>query len=315
MPPHFGHLALIDFAAKNCDHLTVALCSRPDESIPGQERYRWMKELMKNNNNIEVRHIRADLPQDEESSRSVSRVWSKYLLKRFGKMDIIFSSEIYGDYLAEYMNTKHKIFDIKRNQIKISGTKIRSNPFKCWDFIPKAVRPYFVKKICIYGPESTGKSTLTKRLAEYYNTEWVHEYARDYIAKRGNEFCYDDMEKVAKGHARAEYRARKYANKLLFCDTDAITTLVYSRHYFGKYPEYVKKMADKKNYDLYLFTETDIDWQDDPQRDLGDRRQEFKEIFKNELIKRNIPFTVVSGKGKERLGCAINAVENFLCEC
>lgn len=312
MPPHEGHLGLIKFALKYCRSLTMAVCSRPEEPISGRLRYNWMKEIFKRDRNVEIVRVRKSLPQDKSPSRKASEIWSKYLSERFKDIDVVFSSEIYGDYLANYMGIDHKNFDLKRKQVPISATQIRQNPFKYWNYMPKEVHPYFVKKICVFGPESTGKTVLAKQLARHYKTVWAPEFARGYTAKQNNKFAYEDMEKIGRGQLQLEKSMAKKANKLLFCDTDSITTLIYSRHYFGKAPSLVKKLADKKRFDLYLFTKADLPWIADPQRDLGKRRKEFEEIFKKELIIRRIPFVAVHGSGKERLVSAIRAVDNFI---
>jgi len=308
MPPHKGHLALIDFAEKRCGELIVAVCSRPEEPIPGNLRFRWMTESLSAHKNIRVIQIRADLPQGKGSSRPTSKIWGKYLKKRLGKIDLIFSSEKYGDYLAEYMKTEHIPFDPKRKIVPISATKIRTNPLLYWDYILEIVRPYFVKKICIYGPESTGKTTLAKQLAEHYKTEWIPEYARVWIEKNGFKFNYLDIERFGRGQIRIEKKACEKANQFLFCDTDSITTSIYSRQYFKKVPPLVKKLAKSNRFDLYLFTEIDLPWKKDKLRDLGHKRREMKNIFKQALVERNIPFEVVKGRGSERLKAAIEVI-------
>jgi HTH-type transcriptional repressor of NAD biosynthesis genes len=268
-----------------------------------------MKALLGQYKNVRVVRIGANLPQGKGSSRPTSKIWGKYLMKRFGKIDMIFSSEKYGDYLAEYMNTKHRPYDPKRKNVPVSATKIRNNPLLFWDYIPEIVRPYFVKKICIYGPESTGKTTLAKQLAEYYGTEWIPEYARVWIEKNGFAFTYKDMERFGRGQVRIEKEACKKANRFLFCDTDSITTSIYSQNYFGKIPALVKKLAEKNRFDLYLFTEIDLPWKKDKLRDLGHKRREMRDTFKKALIERNIPFEVVKGKGPERLRSAVRAID------
>ena len=120
------------------------------------------------------------------------------------------------------------------------------------------------------------------------------------------------MEKIGRGQLALEKMMAKKANRLLFCDTDSITTAIYSKYYFGKVPDLVKKLADKNRFDLYLFTKIDIPWVSDPLRDLGKKRKKFEKIFQEELVKRNIPFVIIRGKSKNRLRSAIKAVEDFL---
>lgn len=290
----------------------VAVCSRPDEPIDGKIRYKWMKEICTRFDNVEVVRIRRDLPQSSVSSRSISRVWADYISRRFGRFDAVFSSEKYGDYLAEYMNTVHFPFDMDRTMYPVSGAEIRDNPYKNWEFLPGLVRAYYAIRVCIYGPESTGKTTLARQLAEHYQTVWVPEFARGYIDEKGGQFTYGDIVKIARGQASLEDKLARQANRILFCDTDAITTTIYSRHYFGKCPEKVKTIADNKRYHLYLFTRIDIGWESDPQRDLGHRREEFETVFREELNVRGISFVEITGKGDTRLDNAVSAIEAYL---
>jgi len=313
MPVHKGHIALIEFAASNCDELVVAV--DPGENggaIPLGLRYRWMKEIFKGRKNIRIASIRKALPQDKEPSRTASRIWAGYLTKRFGKFDLVFSSEIYGDFLAEYMLAKSMVFDLERKRVPVSGTKIRERPLKYWEYIPEIVRPYFVKRVCFYGPESCGKTTMAKYLAGYYRTNYIPEYAREYSEKRGNRFTFDDMERFARGQKRIEARALEKSNRVLFCDTDAIATKIYSQYYFGRVSEMVDRFALEEKFDFYLVMDIDIPWVADPLRDAPHLRTEHRELFLQELEQKRIPYAVISGDGEARKGNAVRATDEFL---
>ena len=140
--------------------------------------------------------------------------WSDHIRKTYPPIDVVFSSEDYGAPFAFHLRAAHFSFDPERKIIPVSATLIRENPFQYWDFIPLVVRPYFVKKICFYGPESTGKTELAKKLAGIYQTEFVPEVARELITS--NDFTAEDI--ITIGHAqlaRIEEKI-KTANKVLF---------------------------------------------------------------------------------------------------
>lgn len=120
MPLHKGHEALISFASELCEILTVAVCSLPSEPIPGELRYQWTKQSVARNPGIVVDHITEELPGSSESSREISKIRSKYLKKRYPSVDLIVSSEPYGEYVAEYMGIDHATFDISRSQVPVS---------------------------------------------------------------------------------------------------------------------------------------------------------------------------------------------------
>jgi HTH-type transcriptional repressor of NAD biosynthesis genes len=119
-------------------------------------------------------------------SREVSQLWANKILSLIPDLDYIISSEPYGAYLAEYLQCESIFYDIARTITNISASLIRQHPLRYWDYIADSAKPYFVKKICIYGSESTGKSTLTVNLAQYFKTNYVPEMAREVIEKQRN---------------------------------------------------------------------------------------------------------------------------------
>ena len=63
-------------------------------------------------------------------------------------------------------------------------------------------------RIVLYGPESTGKTTLARSLAEHYKTEWVPEFARNYLQRKWDkkqQVCtLNDLFSIAKGQIKQE---------------------------------------------------------------------------------------------------------------
>ncbi len=167
-----------------------------------------------------------------------------------------------------------------------------------------------IKRICFYGPESTGKSTMAKRMAEYYKTEWVPEVAREIVTN--NDFTIDDIIKI--GHAQTErvLEKTKTANKILFCDTDLISTQIYCRHYLKVVPPILLELEKQIKYDLYFLFEPDVPWVADGLRDLGEKRKELFEVFKMELIKRSIQYIPINGSWKEREEMIKREINKFL---
>ena len=155
-----------------------------------------------------------------------------------------------------------------------------------------------IKLICFYGPESTGKSTMAKHLAEFYKTEFVPEVAREMISS--NNFTLDDIIRI--GHAQTQQIKEKLktANQILFCDTDLITTQIYSRQYLNEVPKILFDLEKQIHYDKYFLFDIDVPWVADGLRDLGQQRAAMIKIFEEELLKRNIHPVLVKGNWKER---------------
>jgi HTH-type transcriptional regulator, transcriptional repressor of NAD biosynthesis genes len=314
-PVHNGHIALFKFALQKVDTLTILFCYEPDEKIAAILRGQWLRDICREIGEglIHIEEVcDPTLPYEKASSKTVSMVWADYILKRFGKFDIIFGSEKYVDYVAEYMQCKAQILDNQRLNIPVSSTLIRNEPFKYWDYIPSVVRPHFVKKVCLFGSESTGKSTMSQILAKYYETECVPEMARDLL---GDRHCtYDDFPSIAYLQTGETFRKVLTANKLLICDSDLIITELYARIYFNDCPQVVLDLQKVISYDLYLFFEIDVPWVADGTRDLGDPevRTRMRDMFRNALIERNIPFVTISGNWAERETKAIQAIDTLL---
>ena len=309
LPPHKGHLAMIDFGLANCDELIILIHIKKDDYIEGERRICFLNEIFKDNKRIRIDYtLDESLPSSSVSDRMISQVWADYLSKRFPEVRIIFASEKYGEYLAEYMNTEVKIFDIDRIKYPISATMIRENPYKYWDFIPERIRYYFVKKICVYGPESTGKSTLTEKLAKHYNTTFVEEVARNIIDE--SEISLNTISKIFVSHADEIIEKSKIADRFLFVDSDYITTEIYSNFFFKEIPKYPKWVINANKFDLYLFCDIDVPWVFDNQRFTEHIREETRGWFIDGLTKRNLNFEIINGSDYNlRFEKAISIIE------
>jgi len=194
-PLHLGHLGLIDFASKRCDKLYVLLCVNEKEDISGTARLWWLSKLAEKYTNVELKFTDVDLPSTSVSDCDISKLWAEYL-KTILDFDIIFTSEKYGDYVAEILGIEHIPYNVNRDMLPISGTLIRENPFKYWDHLPEYVKPYFVKKIAIVGTESTGKSTLAQNLAKHFDTNFVPEWGR-IVVNKTDECTYRNLLDIA----------------------------------------------------------------------------------------------------------------------
>jgi len=311
LPPHLGHQYLIDFARSQVGHLTIIVCSIEREPIAGHLRFEWMRELYPD---LNVVHLTDENPQEPHEHPEFWEIWTRSI-RRFITTgpDLVFTSESYGDELARRLGARHVLVDIDRSQVPVSGTKIREHPFDNWQFIPPCVRPHFAKRVAIVGPESTGKTTLAAKLAAHFQTVWVPEFARGYLEEKYQpvslEISKCDIEDIARGQAESEDRLARKANRLLVCDTDLITTMIWSEYFLGYCPEWIRLAADRRSYDLYLLTDIDTPWVAEPQR-VGDHlRAGFLARFQRELESRGRAYRLISGSYEERLRQAEQTIE------
>lgn len=171
-------------------------------------------------------------------------------------------------------------------------------------------------KVVLFGPESTGKSTLAKQLAAYYNTVYVPEYSRIYAETQLLQhklLTEDDVLPIAKGQMRLENEWTPKANTVLICDTDLLETKVYSEAYYnGVCDSDLEKYAIENVYDLYFLTYIDIPWEADELRDKPDERETMFEAFENALKTYNKPYVLLKGTMKKRFKFAIDQIDELI---
>ena len=177
--------------------------------------------------------------------------------------------------------------------------------------------PINLVKVVLFGPESTGKTTMSELLAKHYNTVWVAEYAREYLQNKWNnerKTCEDaDLIPIAKGQIALENKLALRADKILICDTDLLETKVYSEEYYGGFVHpNLDKYAIKNQYDLYLLTNIDTPWEADDLRDRPEQREEMYAAFEAALIKNDRPYIKLNGSIKRRFDTAVKAIDVLL---
>ncbi|HNV68096.1 MAG TPA: AAA family ATPase, partial [Candidatus Ozemobacteraceae bacterium] len=191
-----------------------------------------------------------------------------------------------------------------------------NRPLHYWSFLPEPVRPWFVRRIRIIGPESTGKTVLARKLAAQYQTVRVSEYARSWIDLHSNLCRAEDFERYVQGQIAAEDALARQANRLLICDTDPFTTQLWSRLLFGHCPAWIEVAARERHYALTLVTSPDTPWVDDGQRyqpDIAGRRAFFADCLAA-LDAAHQRYVVLQGNWEQRFHDACAAVNRVLAE-
>lgn len=310
MPIHNGHLALIQFAKSHCQELIISMSYTINDPIDRKIRFEWLKQIFENDKQVRLEMHLDDFHDESLELFEATKLWAEFINDKFPHIEAFFCSEPYGEPLSFHLKLPCHYFDIDRNKIPISATAIRNNPFENWTHIPRVVQPYFVKKICLFGPECVGKTSLSEKLAEIFETEFVHEVARDLLSNNEN---IDEgiLIEIASKQIELVKNKIKNSNKFLFCDTDAITTQIYSQHYLGNVSQKLKEIENEIKYDFYFLLDIDLEWQYDPLRDLGDRRAEMFSIFKENLEKRGMVYEIISGRWNGRLEKIKNSLKTM----
>ena len=166
-------------------------------------------------------------------------------------------------------------------------------------------QPSLYKRIAFVGPESTGKTTLSERMAFLHHTEWVREYMRLYLQEKWDKQCavctWEDLLPIAKGQVRLENEALSKAKQYLFCDTCLLELVIYSYIYYGKCEPIIEQHALSHKYDHIFLTYIDTPWVADDLRDKPHEREEVFAFFKDFLEKKSIPFQLLKGNLDNRV--------------
>jgi cytidyltransferase-like protein len=180
LPPHRGHEYLAHFAASFVDKLWIFVCSLPHDPIPGTLRATWMQDLFPA---ATIIHIEEVNPAANRSQPGAQAIWARAVREHLdAQPDFIFASEDYGWEFAAALGACFVPVDPSRDQFPISGTELRSKPFRHWHYLPAVVRPFFVREIMIDAPECQPEAAeeIIQRTAMLLNTLYVPVYSRFY---------------------------------------------------------------------------------------------------------------------------------------
>jgi NadR type nicotinamide-nucleotide adenylyltransferase len=225
----------------------------------------WLREIHRDDTNVTVTGIADDLPMDLNDDA----LWRGHvaLMQRAvaelgvaEPVDTVFTSEGYGDELARRLGARHAAIDGARALVPCSGTAVRQDPSRHWQFLDPCVRADLTRRVVLVGAESTGKTTLAEALTQqlrarggaFGETRCVLEYGREYTleklaAERGRAAvegrAVPDMEAlrwespefelIARRQRELEHAAARAGGPLLICDTDAFATAIWHERYVG----------------------------------------------------------------------------------
>ncbi len=165
-------------------------------------------------------------------------------------------------------------------------------------------------KVVVTGPESVGKSTLVKQLANYYQSPYVEEYARIYVENLNRPYEYNDVLNIARKQIE-EYNLLDGENGFVFFDTFLEITKVWLEYVYQKLPVWFEPEYDKKAIDLYLLCKPDLPWVKDSVRENEALREQLFNRYQQELDNKKCKYTIISGEGDERLNNALKALEIY----
>ena len=315
MPPHAGHMALIQSARALVDELTILLCSLPEDPISGETRLEWMRSLFPNCRI--VRHSEA-APQQAADDPDFWQIWTRIVAKHHPEpIDYVFAGEAYGAELASHIGgcfvpLGGRVLNADRSGIGgLSGSAIRAAPWGFWDYLSGPVRDHYALTVCLHGIESVGKSTLAERLADHYSTTLVPEYGRSHCEAHGTDCREEDLMLIGEAQQAMIVAARPWANRLLIADTDALMTAAWSQMMIGYMPD---QLICHRKADLYVMLGTDAPFVDDGTRvyKTARERERFNRIARETLMLSRANFVEISGTWDERFDGAVAAIDALI---
>ncbi len=306
LPPHAGHVYLCEVARGWVDELTIVVGTLAAEPIAGELRVRWMRELFPW---ARVVHLTDENPQDPREHPHFWSIWRASLERVLpARPNLVFASETYGEKLAEVLGARFVMVDADRVNVPVSGTVIRNDPLAHWQHLPRCVRPHFVRRVSVFGPESTGKTTLARDLAASLGTVCVPEWARAVLERRGGSLEGLDWGDLIRGQVASEEALARNATRVLVCDTDPLATVVWADALGVQLDADLTRAAHERAYDLTLLTSPDLPWENDVARYLPGDGARFFERCEAELRGAGRPYVVVAGDRDARLRTAMRAV-------
>ncbi len=320
-PLHLGHVKCIIQAANQCEELIVVISEGINrDEIDIRMRYRWVYQLTKHIGNVRLFVL-------QDTAKTKEAYTEEYWLKDAGKvkefagkkLDAVFCGSDYDNssFWAKCYPEAETIY-LQRDEI--SSTKLRENVMAHWEWLPNVVRPYYAKKVLLIGGESTGKSTLTINLANYYNTNYLEEVGRDISERSGTDMLMlpEDFTDILLIHKVREREALLHSNKVLFEDTDCLITKFYIQFLEGKGKAVNEKLADAisqlNNYDLILFLEPDVRFVQDGDRSpvIAADREHYSNKIKELYKEREYNIEIISGDYQERFLQSVRLINKLL---
>ena len=307
-PLHAGHELLINVALAQCEQLSVWCYARPDFAhMPSPLRRNWLRQVF-------PAHLFPNLtllpdapnPPLDSAPAEVHNVYCKGVLNGWNvHPDAVFTSEAYGEGFADALGAVHISVNLERALVPVSGTQLWQDVHGLRRFLNPLIYAHFVRRVAILGAESTGKSTLTAALAGQFGTGFVREYGRDVYERENGALNPQHFLEIAHGQRALEREAASSgaANRYVFCDTDAATTLMWSYLLTGAALPELHALADActARYSHTFVCDPGISFEQDGWRSNKAVREVQQAHILQDLHTQGRAYTLLSGSVPERV--------------
>jgi HTH-type transcriptional repressor of NAD biosynthesis genes len=270
LPPTKGHWHLMQFAGHVADETCVIVATQPGEPYV-RERVAAISSAATKVPGCRVVTIHETLPQRPHGDPAFWEMWRRFLQDAgcSGAGDFIVASEPYGATLARVTGSEYIPFDIAREMTPIRATEVRRDSERRFADIMVDFQPFVRQCVTVMGAESTGKTTLSRQLAEGLDAHWLPEWARPYLEQLPTPDVDDArMHAIWRGQRALQKQGQDRSDRpWIVQDTDLFTTVGYWDYWSpGETPPGLVADAVAGRSDLYLVTRSNIPFAPDPLR-------------------------------------------------
>jgi HTH-type transcriptional regulator, transcriptional repressor of NAD biosynthesis genes len=302
-PLHRGHQYMIETAMEEMDEVIVVIYDCPETTpIPLNVRAGWIRTLYPGMTVIEA----WDGPTETGYTPDIMRMHEAYMTKLLAGRTIthFYSSERYGGHMSAALGASNRQVDPGRVRFPVSGTQVREALYANKAFVDPVVYRDLITKVVFLGAPSTGKTTLASALAARMRTAWMPEYGREYWEQHqvNRRLTPEQLEELAEGHLAMEEKMLQEADGVLFIDTNAVTTYMFSLYYHGYATPRLTQLALEaaSRYDLIFVCDSDIPYDDTWDRSGDADRQIAQKRILADLHTRKQPYMLLRGTVEER---------------
>jgi NadR type nicotinamide-nucleotide adenylyltransferase len=299
-----GHQYVIETALAETDKVYVMIYDSPEVTrIPLAVRAQWIRELYPTVHVLEAYNVPSEVSNEPQKKRE----HEQYILHILNGRQVthFFSSEFYGEHVSQALQAHNRQIDPERRVHPVSASLIRSDPYRYRHYMHPRVYRDLIKNIVILGAPSTGKTTLSEALTQRYNTVWMPEYGREYWEQHqiNRRLSQQQLLELAQGHIQREEQKLLSANRFLFTDTNAITTLLFSLYYHQQAQPELTHLAEacKQRYALTFLCDSDIPYDDSWDRSGHLQRETMQRKYCQYLDQQQIDYTLLSGSLESRV--------------
>ena len=318
-PPHHGHHAMINHLVEQCERTLVLVCATPEQVPSGLDRALWLQQVHPGAE-VVVCDDFCDWHFPHGCREECSGEWADRVHELgLGPVDVVVSSESYGERFAGLLGARHVDFDPERSAHPVSGTAVRASLADSWGSLHPVTRAGMFRRVVMLGAESTGTTTLVNDLSSALGLPCTPELGRtvswELYARAGDMAAVTWTERhfwtIVNAQVRTELLALHAAEAAapgplgpwLVCDTDTLATVAWWERYLKSPSAPLLEFASARLADLYVITSPDgVEFDDsDPTRDGRHVRRSMHERLVELVRASGRPWLTVEGGRSARV--------------